>query len=239
MPVRKKKELTIGILLFAGFIGVLIIMFLPIWGAYKENFLSYADRMFNSLAKGSAYYIPKVQPLVEKFKGTPVDITIKEEKADPEICKKIYTMAGAQIEIGEKGKIHIKGDLGQILTAALEDSENMYWNRGDVIKEKYGVKNEKAILKNWHMTLERIEREYKLAKKVEELQVITQVKTKALEPAYNFYGVIPEKVQKHAILMTALFVFYIIYTIWYGFSMLYLFEGFGLSTKKPKVKKEV
>lgn len=235
----KKKELNIGILLLASFIGVLVIMFLPIWGAHKENFLAYADRMFNSLAKGSAYYIPKIKPKVEEAKGIPVDVTIKEEKADPEICKKIYTMAGAQIEVGEKGKFHIKGDLGQILSAVLEDSENMYWNRGDVIKEKYGVENEKAVLKNWHLTLERIEKEYKLAKKVKELEIITSVKTKALEPAYNFYGIVPEKVQKHAILMTSLFLFYIIYTVWYGFAILYLFEGLGLSTKKPKVKKEV
>ncbi len=235
----KMEKLRIGIFLLASFIGVLIIMFIPIWGTHKENFLAYADRMFNSLAKGSAYFIPELKSKVEGAKGIPVDITIKGEKVDPEICKKIYAMAGAQIEVVEKGKFHIKGDLGQILLAVLEDSENMYWNRGDVIKEKYGVENEKAVLKNWHLTLELIEKDYKLAKKVKELEFITTVKTKALEPAYNFYGIVPEKVQKHAFLLAFLLLFYTIYTVWYGFAILYFFEGLGLSFKKPKFKKEV
>jgi hypothetical protein len=39
--------------------------------------------------------------------------------------------------------------------------------------------------------------------------------------------------------MTFLLVFYIAYTMWWGFSIFFFFEGIGLSMKKAKVKKEV
>jgi hypothetical protein len=39
--------------------------------------------------------------------------------------------------------------------------------------------------------------------------------------------------------MTFLLVFYVAYTMWWGFAIFYIFEGIGLSMKKAKVKKEV
>jgi len=63
--------------------------------------------------------------------------------------------------------------------------------------------------------------------------------TAAIEPAYNFYGIQAVKISEKAGVATGLLVFYVLYTIWYGFGVLYIFEGLGLSTKKAKVKKEV
>jgi hypothetical protein len=39
--------------------------------------------------------------------------------------------------------------------------------------------------------------------------------------------------------MTGLLVFYVIYTMWWGFAIFYMFDGIGLTMKKAKVKKEV
>jgi hypothetical protein len=62
---------------------------------------------------------------------------------------------------------------------------------------------------------------------------------KGVEPAYNYYGVPAESVSSKAGVMTALLVFYVVYTMWWGYAIFYMFDGMGLSMKKAKVKKEV
>ena len=62
---------------------------------------------------------------------------------------------------------------------------------------------------------------------------------KAIEASYNFYKVDAKKVKDEAGLMTFLLVFYVAYTMWWGFAIFFIFEGIGLSMKKAKVKKEV
>ena len=84
-----------------------------------------------------------------------------------------------------------------------------------------------------------MDKELKKEKLIAEANMISDVKKKAVETAYNFYGIAPEKVSDRVGIMTALLVFYVIYTMWYGFAIFYIFEGVGLSMKKAKVKKEV
>uniref|UniRef100_A0A7V6CE22 Uncharacterized protein n=1 Tax=Thermodesulfobacterium geofontis TaxID=1295609 RepID=A0A7V6CE22_9BACT len=247
MGAIRKKELTIGIIFALVFIAILVIMYQPIYGEGR-NFLAYADDLFNSLAKGSANFIPKIKPSVEQFKGKTLDIVIdlKKPTDTPQdlqtriaLNTKLYTMAGAQVEDKGDGKIRIIGDLGQILSAALEDADAMYWNNGMFIKEKYGFEDEKKMFRQWHNSLSAINKNLTLEKKVEMARIVSTVVTKAIEPAYNFYGIKPESVKTKYGLLTGTLVFYIFYTIWWGIAILYLMEGLGLSAKKPKVKKEV
>jgi len=244
-----KKHLSMGLTLLISFIGVLILIFAPIYGE-GMNGLEYSDELFNKLAKGSAYFIPKVTKDIEKFKGKPFDVTIDVKKATDkpgegekraENVKKLYTTNGAQVEVNGT-KVHITGDFGAILLAALEDSQQMYNNNGDYIKNKYGVTDDdkmKQMFRQWHNSLSAISKKFTLEKKVNESNIIKTVLTKAIEPAYNFYGIEAEKVSEKAGVLTGLLAFYVLYTVWYGFGMLYLFEGLGFSTKKAKVKKEV
>ena len=51
--------------------------------------------------------------------------------------------------------------------------------------------------------------------------------SKAIEPAYNYYGVQAKPVKEEIFLLIAALAFYVIYTMWYGFGLLYLFEGCG------------
>ena len=39
-------------------------------------------------------------------------------------------------------------------------------------------------------------------------------------------------------MLSGLLVFYVFYTMWWGYAIFYMFEGFGLTMKKAKVKKE-
>ena len=38
--------------------------------------------------------------------------------------------------------------------------------------------------------------------------------------------------------MVGLLLFYVLYTVWYGFAIFELFDGVGLTMKKSKIKQE-
>jgi capsid portal protein len=84
-----------------------------------------------------------------------------------------------------------------------------------------------------------MDKELKKEKKIEESNFVGEVTKKAIEPAFNFYQIEPQSVADKAGVMTGLLVFYVAYTMWWGFAIFYLFDGVGLSMKKAKVKKEV
>ncbi len=244
-----KKHLTLGIILLASFVGVLTLIFAPIYGQ-GMNGLEYSDDLFNKLAKGSAYQIPKLIKDAEKFKGKALDVVIDAKKPNDkpgdaekraERIAKVFTINGAKAEV-DGSKVHITGDFGAIMLAVLEDSDQMYKNNGYFIKKKYEVTDDekmKQMFRQWHNALSLVNKRLTLDKKAQDANFIKNVITKAIEPAYNFYGIPAVKITEKAGVATGLLVFYVIYTIWYGFGVLYLFEGLGLSTKKAKVKKEV
>ncbi len=244
-----KKHLTWGVILLISFIGVLVLIFLPIYPG-GLNGLEYSDDLFNKLAKGSAYQIPKLKKDVEKYKGKVLDVVIDAKKAGDkpgdaekraERIAKVFTINGAIAEV-DGSKVHIKGDFGQIMAAVLEDADQMYNNNGDYIKKKYEVTDDekmKQMFRQWHNALSLVNKKLILDKKAEDANFVKNIVTKAIEPAYNFYGIQSVKITEKAGLATGLLLFYVLYTIWYGFGVLYLFEGLGLSTKKAKVKKEV
>ena len=62
MSKTNTTKLGIGITLLVSFIIVLVIFFMPVFEG--KNGLDYLDNLYNSISKGSAYYIPKVEHLV-------------------------------------------------------------------------------------------------------------------------------------------------------------------------------
>ncbi len=249
MANAQKKHLVWGLILLVSFVGVLILIFLPIYPG-GMNGLEYTDDLFNKLAKGSCYQIPKLKKDVEKYRGKPLDVVIDLKKPDDkpgdaekraERVAKVFTVNGAKAEI-QGSKVHITGDFGAIMAAAIEDADQMYYNNGDYIKKKYEVTDDekmKQMFRQWHNAFSIIQKRLLLQKKAEDANFVKKVMTAAIEPAYNFYGIQAVKISEKAGLATALLAFYVLYTVWYGFGVLYLFEGLGLSAKKAKVKKEV
>jgi hypothetical protein len=49
-----------------------------------------------------------------------------------------------------------------------------------------------------------------------------------VEPAYNYYGIEGQKISDRFGVVIFSLIFYVIYTLWYGFGIMYLFEGVGL-----------
>jgi hypothetical protein len=236
MLVKNKKIFGVGVVFAISFLSVLVLIFSPIFGDGK-NGLVYSDNSFNKLAKGSSYFIPKVAKSVETYIGKPLSISIKLEKpADVEPTAKLFSMAGAKVETNNT-QVRIEGDIGVILQSTLKDSDSMYKNDGKTVSERYGYE-EKTAMKNWWTALDKISRELKKQKLVADAKIIDDVNKKAVEPGYNFYKIDANKVVDHAGMMSGLLVFYVAYTMWWGYAIFYMFDGLGLSMKKAKVKKE-
>jgi hypothetical protein len=208
--------------------------------------------MFNTLAKGSSYFIPKVQQNNEKFMGKMFSATIEMSKPEDkpgdaekraERASKLFTInPGATVEV-KGAALKIDGDLGLVLKAALDDADVMFKNEGDKIKAKYAeamaTDDEKQMFRQWNNVLPKIDKSLKKEGKIEDAKIVSDVTKKAIEASYNFYKVEPVKVKDKMGLMTFLLVFYVVYTLWWGFAIFFIFEGLGLSMKKAKVKKEV
>ena len=238
MIVTDKKHFAVGVFLALTFFGVLALIFSPIFGDGK-NGLVYADDMFNKLSKGSSYFIPKVAKSNEKFANTAVALTIKFEKPEQqnEGAKKLLAAAGADVK-NASPELQINGNLGGIMSKILQDADDMYKNNGAAVVARYGM-DEKEAMTSWWNTLTAMDKELKKQGKIEEAKIVSDVMKKAVEPAYNFYKIDAQKVADKAVTMTGLLIFYVAYTMWWGFAIFYMFEGIGLTMKKAKVKKEV
>jgi hypothetical protein len=256
MASAQKKHMAYGLALAISFLITLGLIFSPIFPKTKagepQNGLQWADEMFNNLAKGSSYFIPKVAKSNEEFMGKMFAVSIKLGKPEDkpgdgekraERASKLFTVnEGAKVEVNG-AELKIGGDLGKVLAAALRDSETMYRNEGEKIKVLYGTvmktDDEKQMFRQWWNVLDKINKQFMLEKKAAESKIVSNVMKKAVEAAYNFYKVDAVKVKEKAGLMVFLLVFYVVYTMWWGFAIFFIFEGIGLSMKKAKVKKEV
>uniref|UniRef100_I2Q3G4 Uncharacterized protein n=1 Tax=Desulfovibrio sp. U5L TaxID=596152 RepID=I2Q3G4_9BACT len=235
--ITNKKKLSMGLFLMVTFIGVFITIMMPIFGEGR-NGLEYSDDLFNKLAKGSSYFIPKVQSEIKGAEGKQIAVGIKLK--DPAMAKTADILLGKVGATGEmKGDVYeVKGDLGKMLTQVVADSDLMYKDDGKPVAAFYGMEEQKAM-KGWYTILNSMILPLQRQKMIQEANIINTVNQKALEPAYNFYGIPAENISTKIVTVSALLVFYVIYTLWYGFAIFDLFNGLGLSMSKSKIKKEV
>lgn len=236
MLVRHKGTFIKGMFLAITFLGVLWLIFSPLFEG--KTGLEFSDDLFNKLSKGSSYFIPKVAEKNQKFVGKTVSFTVKLPNAEQaEQAVKVLQVAGAKVE-AKDDQLTVSGDLGKILSDVLKDSDAMYHNHGKEVSARYGF-DEKDVMITWWTVLNGSVKELQKQKQIEEAKDVSEVMKKAIEPAFNYYGIEGQKVSEKAGTMTGLLVFYVVYTMWWGYAIFYLFDGIGLSMKKAKVKKEV
>ena len=236
MAKINKKSIGIGVVLAISFWVVQAMIFTPMFGN-GMNGLDYADDMFNKLSKGSSNFIPKLQKSVQGYAGKPFAAEVSLEKPETAaLAANLFTAAGATAK-AEGGKLSVSGDLGAVLAVVLRDADEMYRNDGQAVATRYGVK-EKDALRAWWTSFSAVDKYLKKNGKIEEAKMISDVMKKGVETAYNYYGIPAEKVADKAGLMTFLLVFYVVYTMWWGFAIFYIFDGIGLTMTKAKVKKE-
>lgn len=223
--IANKKEFGGGLLLMIGFWVVFAILLSPIFAG--QNLLDYMDGLYNSISKNSAYYIPEMTKKAEKLKGSAFTSKFKvEDKASSPRVAAMLRAAGVVVEEGPD-ELNMSGDLGVLLAAAMQDTELVYANNGEAIKAKYGV-DAKQVMFDWWNTLSAIEKTLTKQEKFVESTTLYKAKTKAIETAYNYYGIQAQSIKEKLVIVVASLGGYVIYTMWFGFAILFMFEGWGL-----------
>jgi hypothetical protein len=223
--LARKQEFFGGLGLIIAFVIVLILFFLPLY--HGMNGLDYLDNLYNSISKGSAYYIPKVKKECEPLKGKKVTVTLK--MADDKTAEQtalLFRAAGAE-SLLSGSELKVSGDLGQILQNSLDDANAMYHNEGEKVRGKYGYE-ERRVLYNWWLAFHEMDRDLKKQKEFKAAAMVSLVVKKAIESSYNYYQIEPQSISDKFGTVIFSLVFYVVYTLWYGFAILFMFEGWGL-----------
>jgi len=223
--IAQKKEFYGGVGMLAAFVVVLIIIFSPVFEG--QNGLEYLDSLYNSISKGSAYYIPKVKEQTDTFKGKSISVTLTmTDKAQAQQSAPLFKAGGANVTVKE-AELKVTGDLGRILENCLADSDAMYKNEGQKVSKKYGY-DERRVLFNWWEAANAMDKDLKKQKLFKEAKVVALVVKKAVESSYNYYKIEPQKIGDRLGIVVFSLVFYVIYTLWYGFAVMFMFEGWGM-----------
>jgi len=219
------KQFYTGLGLIIGFTVVLIFFFMPLYGG--KNALDYLDNLYNTISKGSAYYIPKASEEAKKFKGTSVNVSLR--MADGKQAAQTATLfkaAGAEVTVSD-AELKVAGDFEKILQNALADADMMYKNDGKQVAGKYGYE-ERRVLYNWWKACSEMDKDLSRQKKFVEAKAVVQIQKKAIECSYNYYTIEPQNIGDRWGTVLFSLLFYVVYTLWYGFAILFMFEGWGL-----------
>lgn len=223
--IADKIKFYTGLGMLAVFAVLLAIMFSPVFDG--KNALGYLDELYNSISKGSVYYIPDVMEDSSDYIGTSIGVTLEmETEEQAEQTALLYKKTGAEV-VTSGVELEVNGDLGQILGASLDDADAMYHNDAERITERYGY-DERQVLYNWWTSLKAMDNHLEDEGMFEEAKVVTSAVERAVEPSYNYYGIEPEAVSDRIGIIIFSLGFYVVYTLWYGFALMYMVEGLGL-----------
>ncbi len=223
------KKIIVGITLLVTFFIILFMIFMP-WFGNGRNGLQFSDDFFNSLAKGSSNFMNDMRQLATPFKGKAFEVELKFKDADAaKKAELLFTKAGATVE-ADGSSLKVKGDLGQVMFAAIDDSELLFNKQGDKLKAKYAM-DRKVVIRSWWGAFKELDKALTKQSHFNEARDVSEIMKRALEPAYNFYGIAPALVSENLPLLIFMLIFYVVYTLWYGFGIFELFEGLGLGAE--------
>jgi hypothetical protein len=224
--MKAEKKATIrGLVMMVSFVVVLAFLFMPVFNGH--NTMEFLDNLYNSISKGSADYAGAVKEEITGMEEEP--LTVQIEMASPEQARQsalLLNAAGAATSVNDK-TIKMDGKLKEVLMTAIDDSKIMFNNEGEVIKTKYGY-NERLALYNWWVIFNKIENELTGGKRFESAKKVSLVQSRVIECSYNYYGIEAQSIKDKYFVVIFSLLFYVIYTVWYGFGIMYLFEGFGM-----------
>ena len=223
--IANVKQFYTGFGLIIGFAIVLIFFFLPLYNG--KNALDYLDNLYNTISKGSAYYIPKASEEAKKFKDTSVSVNLKmADSKQAEQTSALFKAGGAEVTVSG-AELKATGNFEKILQNALVDADAMYKNDGKQVAGKYGYE-ERRVLFNWWKACAEMDRDLSKQKKFKEAKAVVLMQKKAIECSYNYYKIEPQNIGDRWGTVIVSLLFYVIYTLWYGFAILFMFEGWGL-----------
>jgi len=224
--IADKKKFTLGVGMLAGFTVVLVLIFMPLLPG-NQNGLNYLDSLYNSISKGSAYYIPGVKEQSAAFKGNVVDVTLKmASQEQSRLTALLIRKAGARADVAGT-TLRVNGDLGKLLDSCLADADAMYNNDGKKVSGRYGYDAKRALF-NWWTAFKAMDKALKKQGKFKEAKMVSEANKKAVECSYNYYTIEPVKITGKLGMVIFSLTFYVLYTLLYGFAIMFIFEGWGL-----------
>ena len=154
--IAHKKKFSLGLMMLIAFFAVLTLFFTPIFG--DLNGLDYLDSLYNSISKGSAYYIPKLKDEAKTFSGNNVELSVAmANPTQAQQTSRLLTKTGATVSVTD-ATLKASGDLGKILDGVLADADAMYKNDGKAVADKYGF-GERQALYTWWQAFKAIEKD--------------------------------------------------------------------------------
>lgn len=227
MPmIVDRRQFTKGVISLVLFLLLLIPLFTPVFNG--QTGMEAADDLFNSLSKGSSYYIPQVREEAADYQGQ-LAVRIKVDDAvQAETLVKMFEGTGAAVTVGPDA-VEVDGRLDAVLAAAIQDSDDLFNENQAAIETRYGVQDATHVVYYWHKAFSQIQTAYADEGRFQDSLFVKKVSERALEPAYNFAGIDAASVSERAGITIFLLAFYIVYTVWYGFSIMFIFEGLGIT----------
>jgi len=237
MRVVERKKFWFGLIGLVTFFIVLGFWVSPVID--HKTGLEWADDLFNQLAKNSAYFIPSAERMAAKFTGKAVDLGINPRWPGVGAgLEKIVKANGMSARVVGDGRVRIVADLGHLGKAALVDAELLFKGREQELRNKYRMSG-KEVIYYWWAAFDGLTRRYIQENRSSEANFTKFMTSRVLEPAYNFAGIESRNISENVGAVVFLLGFYVLYTLWYGFSIMYLFEGLGIKAEKPREKREV
>jgi hypothetical protein len=224
MLIVHKKPFYTGLFMAAAFATVLVLFFLPVLGGRTP--LEAADDLFNSVSKDSSYYIPSLREHAQAHQNDRVDAKLTMK--DPEMAAQAAAvLAASGAEATAAGAVvALKGNLGQLMGAALDDADVAFKNTKEVRGQPA-----KVTMFAWHNTLKGLYAQLKSSSQFDKAAAVEEVISKGVEVSYNFYGILPKPVSQNVLILTAALLFYLVYTMWWGYAIMWLCDGIGLQMK--------
>lgn len=200
--------------------------------------LQFADDLFNRLAKNSTYAIPEAREQAARLIGVQVDLGVTpREEVDLGEVVQLLSAAGVEAIALPDGRVRLSGDLGRLSEAAFADAEQAFRNQGAVLESRYHMRSAEAAYA-WWVVYDGLTRRYTQENRAGEANFCKFMLTRVLEPAYNFRGIEASSIRQHAGPVVLLLVAYVLYTVWYGYAILYVFEGLGIRAGRTTDKRE-
>jgi hypothetical protein len=222
--IRNKRKFFTGLVMLAGFAVILTGLFSPVFKGV--NGLNFLDSLYNSISKGSAYYLPAVKEKAAAVTDSEISLALSLSGVSAEQVSVLLKKSGAEANMAD-GRLMVSGHIRDIIRSCLEDAEAMYQNDGGMIRSKYGM-DERQVLYNWHIAFQAMEKDLNRQKKFKAAKIIGLVTDKAVDLSYNYYGIDAGRISDNPWVVVCSLLFYVIYTLWFGFSILFLFEGVGM-----------
>lgn len=234
--IRKPGKLAAGVAGLLVFAVMLSVASRPVING--QTVLDWADGMFNQLSKASANSIPQAREKAAKFVGTSVNFGLAQRDVwDSDAVTRLLHRSGVDATLLEDGRVRVTGDLGKLSAVALEDAQLAFENRVLELSARHDMEGPEVIY-YWWAVFDGLTRRYVQEGRGEEAAFTKYMMTKILEPSYNFRGIEAESISRRAMPVSILLTAYVLFTIWYGVSILFIFEGLGISATTIKGKRE-